>query len=188
MMSGDEQAIDTFRTYLRIRTEQPSPDYHSCRVFLEKVNHGIPLILLYLSSWVQSWGWMCGRWRFALCRNRNRLRWQLVPGKPVVLMTLCGSDPRLPSILLNSHTDVVPVTAVGPQAPAPDRVQEKWTHAPFAAEMTPDGRIYARGSQDMKCVGIGYFEAIRRLRASGRTLRRTVHLSFVPGTRPPGRA
>lgn len=29
-------------------------------------------------------------------------------GKPVVLMTWAGSDPALPSILLNSHTDVVP--------------------------------------------------------------------------------
>lgn len=32
----------------------------------------------------------------------------------------------------------------------------------------------------MKSVGIGYIEAIRRLKANGHRFRRTVHLSFVP--------
>uniref|UniRef100_A0A8C6TDU6 N-acyl-aliphatic-L-amino acid amidohydrolase n=1 Tax=Neogobius melanostomus TaxID=47308 RepID=A0A8C6TDU6_9GOBI len=43
-----------------------------------------------------------------------------------------------------------------------------------------EGNIYARGSQDMKCVTIQYIEAIRRLKAEGHTLTRTVHLMFVP--------
>lgn len=91
----------------------------------------------------------------------------MVKGKPIVLMTLVGTDPTLPSLLLNSHTDVVPVSS------------EHWTHEPFAAELL-DGRIYARGSQDMKSVGIGYVEAIRRLLEGGHKFKRTVHLSFVP--------
>lgn len=33
-------------------------------------------------------------------------------GKPVVVITWEGKEPSLPSILLNSHTDVVPVTPV----------------------------------------------------------------------------
>ena len=42
------------------------------------------------------------------------------------------------------------------------------------------GNIYARGTQDMKSVGIQYLEAIRRLKLNGVKLKRTVHVSFVP--------
>lgn len=57
--------------------------------------------------------------------------------------------------------------------------QEEWKHKPFGAEIV-DGKIYARGTQDMKSVGIQYIEAIRRLKEQGVKFRRTVHLSFVP--------
>lgn len=43
-----------------------------------------------------------------------------------------------------------------------------------------DGKIYARGTQDMKCVTIQHIEAIRRLKESGKRFQRTVYLSFVP--------
>jgi aminoacylase len=36
---------------------------------------------------------------------------EYVARKPLVLMTWQGSDAALPSILLNSHTDVVPAEA-----------------------------------------------------------------------------
>lgn len=58
---------------------------------------------------------------------------------------------------------------------------EYWKHPPFDAEMDEEGRIYARGTQDMKSVGIQYLCAIRRLQQQGITLRRTVHIVFVPG-------
>lgn len=90
-----------------------------------------------------------------------------VEGKPIVVMSVRGSEPEERSILLNSHTDVVPVT------------ESKWTHPPFGAHIV-GGRIYARGSQDMKSVGLGYYEAVRRLRDKGHVFRRTVHLSYVP--------
>lgn len=92
----------------------------------------------------------------------------LVPKKPIVILTWLGSNPELPAILLNSHMDVVPVS------------EEHWDHPPFAAEMDSKGNIFARGSQDMKCVGIMYLEAIRRLKNKGITLKRTLHVSFVP--------
>ena len=57
------------------------------------------------------------------------------PLKPVVVITWQGKYPDLPSILLNSHMDVVPV------------FPENWTHPPFGAEMDSEGRIFARGSQ-----------------------------------------
>lgn len=47
--------------------------------------------------------------------------------------------------------------------------------------MDENGNIYARGAQDMKCVSIQYLEAIRYLKQNGVKLRRTVHISFVPG-------
>lgn len=37
---------------------------------------------------------------------------KFVKGKPVVIMEWKGTDPHLKSILLNSHTDVVPVEPV----------------------------------------------------------------------------
>lgn len=80
-------------------------------------------------------------------------------------MTLKGQDDSLKSILLSSHYDVVPVS------------QEFWESDPFGAEMRPNGDIVARGSQDMKCVGMAYLEAIRKLKGS---LKRTVHLVFTP--------
>jgi len=35
--------------------------------------------------------------------------------------------------------------------------------------------------QDMKCVGMQYLEAIRRMKAAGKQLLRTIHVTFVPG-------
>lgn len=88
---------------------------------------------------------------------------------PVVVITWTGLVPDLPSILLNSHMDVVPV------------YPEEWSHPPFAAEIDEKGRIYARGTQDMKCVGMQYLAAIRALKKANRIFRRTIHVSFVPG-------
>jgi len=55
-----------------------------------------------------------------------------------------GKGSEVPTILLNSHIDVVPVFPY------------KWDLAPFSAHKTDDGWIYGRGTQDMKCVGIWY--------------------------------
>uniref|UniRef100_A0A8B9Z2S1 N-acyl-aliphatic-L-amino acid amidohydrolase n=1 Tax=Bos mutus grunniens TaxID=30521 RepID=A0A8B9Z2S1_BOSMU len=79
-----------------------------------------------------------------------------------------GTNPKLSSVLLNSHTDVVPV------------FQEYWSHDPFEAFKDADGYIYGRGAQDMKCVSIQYLEAVRRLKAEGHHFPRTIHLTFVP--------
>lgn len=84
-------------------------------------------------------------------------------------MTWVGTQPNLPSIVLNSHTDVVPV------------FPENWTHPPFGAEIDREGKIYARGAQDMKCVGMQYLAAIRALKKDRITLKRTIHVIYVPG-------
>jgi aminoacylase len=88
--------------------------------------------------------------------------------KPIVILTWIGSQPELKSILLNSHMDVVPV------------FEEFWTHKPFAADIDEDGKIFARGSQDMKCVATQYLGAIRKLKKDKVQLQRTIHVVFVP--------
>ncbi|XP_059144894.1 aminoacylase-1-like [Physella acuta] len=90
-----------------------------------------------------------------------------VTGKPLGLMTWKGQQPELKSVLLTSHMDVVPV------------FPEKWTHEPFSADKDEKGNIYARGAQDMKCVTSWYLEAIRNLKAQGKTFARTIYLLFT---------
>jgi len=86
----------------------------------------------------------------------------------VVILKWEGSQPELPSIILNSHMDVVPV------------YPEKWTHDPFSAYMDDEGRIFARGAQDTKEIGTQYLGAIRALKAKGFQPKRTVYVTFVP--------
>lgn len=88
--------------------------------------------------------------------------------KPTILLSWIGRRPQLPSILLNSHMDVVQV------------FEEFWSHGPFSADIDDEGRIFARGTQDMKSVGMQYLAAISRLKKKNVTLERTLHVSFVP--------
>lgn len=95
---------------------------------------------------------------------------EFVPGKPVVIGSLEGSNKELTSILLSGHYDVVPAE--------PDLWSVK---SPFAAESEsprPDKKIIARGTQDMKSVLVQYIEALRRLQ--GNIPERSVHVSFLP--------
>lgn len=46
--------------------------------------------------------------------------------------------------------------------------------------MDEDGRIYARGAQDMKSVGMQYLGAIRNFKRKQMTFKRTIHVVFVP--------
>jgi succinyl-diaminopimelate desuccinylase len=62
---------------------------------------------------------------------------EVAPGRPNVL-AMYGDKTAGPTLLLEGHTDVV---TEGDPA--------QWTHAPFGAELV-DGRIYGRGSADMK--------------------------------------
>ncbi|KAK5838187.1 Aminoacylase-1 [Gossypium arboreum] len=135
------EIISRFQRYLQINTSQPSPDYQKSTHFILSQADSLSLQSQVI---------------------------EFVQGKPIVLLQWPGSDPSLPSILLNSHTDVVPSE------------YSKWVHPPFGAHIDEQGNIFARGSQDMKCVGMQYLEAIRRLRSSGFCPKRSLYLSFVP--------
>ncbi|PIO65716.1 hypothetical protein TELCIR_12594 [Teladorsagia circumcincta] len=60
-------------------------------------------------------------------------------------------------------------------------VKDQWKYDPYSAYKDEKGDIYARGAQDMKCVGSQYFEAIRRhfQRGQKRWLR-TIHIVWGP--------
>ncbi|XP_016977913.1 aminoacylase-1B [Drosophila rhopaloa] len=134
--------IQYFREYLRIPSVHPNPNYEPCVEFLKRQAKDLDLpIKVYHPLNVEN---------------------------PVVVLTWEGLEKTLPSVLLNSHMDVVPV------------FPENWTHSPFGAEIDEEGRIFARGSQDMKCVGMQYLAAIRALKKSGLRCKRTIHISFVP--------
>ena len=81
----ENPAVTRFREYLRIKTVHPTPDYHNCTLFLQKLAQEIDLPI-----------------RVVEC----------VPGKPIVILSWLGTDSSLSSIILNSHSDVVPVFPV----------------------------------------------------------------------------
>ncbi|CAJ0896141.1 13990_t:CDS:2, partial [Entrophospora sp. SA101] len=137
----ENPSVTRFREYLRIKTVQPNPDYEACKKFLLQQAKEIGLSSKVL---------------------------EYVKGKPVVVLTYEGCDKTLPSILLNSHTDVVPV------------FEDKWSCDPFEACKLKNGDIIARGAQDMKCVGASYLEAMRCFKNQSKQPIRTIHLSFVP--------
>lgn len=137
----EEPAVTNFREYVRINTSHPNPDYEPC------------------VKWLTTKGKEAGG-EVTVTAS--------APGKPVVIITFIGTDPDLPSLLLNSHTDVVPV------------FPEYWKYDPFSAHKEDNGDIYGRGTQDMKCVGIQYLEAIKRLRKQNIILLRSIHISYMP--------
>ncbi|KAI9293384.1 aminoacylase-1A-like protein [Neoconidiobolus thromboides FSU 785] len=143
--NSEHRAVTNFRKYLRIKTVQPTPDYESCKSFLIKLGDELGLESKVI---------------------------EYIQGKPIVILTWKGSNPSLSSIMLNSHTDVVPV------------FEDCWTHDPFAADKVIDKNgdvvILARGAQDMKIVGILYLEAIRELKKEGVKPLRDIHVTFVP--------
>jgi succinyl-diaminopimelate desuccinylase len=97
------------------------------------------------------------------------------PARPQLLATLPGSGDR-PPFILNGHVDVVP-----PGDPS------KWMDDPFSGSIR-DGRMYGRGSCDMKG-GLGVaLEVARVIQQSGIQLKGDLVLTFAMGeeTAEPG--
>lgn len=160
----ENEHIRLFQEYLQIRTISPNSDWGKC---LHESHFSIagflgilfPLepCLQYLQKRADEIGLPMKTYRPMDEKN------------PVVVMTWLGTEPSLQTIVLNSHNDVVPTN------------EKAWTHPPFAAEIDSKGQIFARGSQDMKCVGLQYLIAIKSLKESGFVPKRTIHLIYVPG-------
>lgn len=63
-----------------------------------------------------------------------------------------GADPSRPTLIINGHLDVVPVN------------EAAWSHDPFDPQVV-DGRLYGRGSADMKggiAAAIGALDVLKR--------------------------
>ncbi|WP_102960532.1 M20 family metallopeptidase [Mangrovicella endophytica] len=84
------------------------------------------------------------------------LRPEALPGRPNLIANRQGSEAR--SLILCGHVDVVPVGE-----------RKRWTVDPFGGEIR-DGRLYGRGSIDMKGGLAACVAAARAIRKAGVTL------------------
>lgn len=82
---------------------------------------------------------------------------EVAAGRTSLLARVSGGRPGLPTLIVNGHLDVVPVDFSG------------WKHEPFRASVE-DGRVYGRGTADMKGGIAAAIEAIAALRRAGRPL------------------
>ena len=85
-MSTNKIAVNKLVEYLRIKTVHPEPDYASA--------------VKFLSEYAKEIGF------------DSYKEIEVLPGRIVVLMVYNGTNPEKEAILLNSHTDVVPVDQV----------------------------------------------------------------------------
>jgi acetylornithine deacetylase/succinyl-diaminopimelate desuccinylase-like protein len=93
-------------------------------------------------------------------------RYESAPGRSIIVARLKGTGPAKPLLLLH-HMDVVPTDAA------------RWQHDPFAAEIA-DGRMWGRGTMDMKGLGIVQLMAFLSLKRLNVPLARDVILMAVP--------
>ncbi|KAK9694361.1 adenylate cyclase [Basidiobolus ranarum] len=137
--------VSKLQEYVRIKSVHPTPDYESVKTFATKYGAEVGL---------------------------ETEVFECVAGKPIIIMKWPGSDPTLPSVVLNAHSDVVPATT------------EKWKWDPFSGELTTDEKgnqiIVGRGTQDVKSMTVLFLEAIRLLKAEGKTPLRNVYVTIMP--------
>jgi acetylornithine deacetylase/succinyl-diaminopimelate desuccinylase-like protein len=94
-------------------------------------------------------------------------RYESAPGRSILLARLKGDSSGGKAIVLESHMDVVPTDP------------SRWSHDPFAAEIA-DGKMWGRGTIDMKGIGTTYLYAFLELHRLKVPLTRDVLLLFVP--------
>ena len=94
-------------------------------------------------------------------------RYDSGPGRSIVLARLKGDGSGGKAILLENHMDVVPAD------PA------RWKSDPFKPTVE-DGKLYGRGSIDMKGIGVSMLYAFIMLHRQHVPLSRDVLLMFVP--------
>lgn len=89
--------------------------------------------------------------------------------RPVVVGRLKGSDSSARSLILNGHVDVVPPGVV-----------DAWNDGPWSASIH-DGKLFGRGSCDMKGGLISGITALAAVKKSGIKLRGDVQIQSVIG-------
>jgi acetylornithine deacetylase/succinyl-diaminopimelate desuccinylase-like protein len=94
-------------------------------------------------------------------------RYESSAGRSILLARLKGDGTGGKAILLESHMDVVPTDP------------SRWKQDPFGAEIS-DGKMWGRGTIDMKGIGTSYLYAFIQLKRQSVPLTRDVLLLFVP--------
>ena len=94
------------------------------------------------------------------------IRYESGPGRSIILARLKGGGPDKPLMLLH-HMDVVPADA------------SRWTRDPFGADVA-DGKVWGRGTFDMKGPGTAHLYAFIALTRQKVPLARDVILMAVP--------
>ena len=94
-------------------------------------------------------------------------RYEAAPGRSILLARLKGNGSGGKAILLESHMDVVPTDP------------SRWKEDPFGAQIS-DGKMWGRGTIDMKGIGTSYLYAFVMLHRLKVPLTRDVLLMFVP--------
>lgn len=85
-----------------------------------------------------------------------------------LIATFAGSDPKLGTVMLLAHLDVV------------EAKREDWTRDPFTL-IEEDGWFYARGAADDKAQAAIWTDAMARLKAAGAKPKRTIKLLLSCG-------
>lgn len=141
VQQSDQEMISFLQKYLTIDTAQSNPDYEAVCTFF-KLQAEIDGLLYHKI---------------------------ILPSKrPVVVITYQGTEPSLPSLILNHHMDVVPALNT-----------EQWLRPPFSGAIHND-MIIGRGVQDMKAVGVVHYWALKTLKDANIQPRRTIYLIAVP--------
>jgi acetylornithine deacetylase/succinyl-diaminopimelate desuccinylase-like protein len=94
-------------------------------------------------------------------------RYESGPGRSILLARLKGDGTGGKAILLESHMDVVPADA------------SRWSSDPFTPR-EEDGKLFGRGTIDMKGIGVSQLYAFIMLHRQHVPLTRDVLLMFVP--------
>ena len=110
--------------------------------------------------------WLASELKRMGCFDKIDL-WADVPGRPNLAAIITGRSGR-PGLMFNGHTDTVEVT------PAQ---KESWIGNPWSGE-TRDGKLYGRGSTDMKSGNAAFLWAAKVLCEMGMPLRNNLILTF----------
>ncbi|MGH6679613.1 MAG: M20 family metallopeptidase [Bradyrhizobium sp.] len=92
---------------------------------------------------------------------------EFAPGRPSLVATLPGSSEDKP-LCFTGHLDVVPLGSA------------RWSHDPFAAEIV-EGKLYGRGSSDMKAGVAAFIAAVGPVLEEDPNLRRGLKLVITAG-------
>ena len=110
--------------------------------------------------------WLASELKRMGCFDKIDL-WADVPGRPNLAAIITGHSGR-PGLMFNGHTDTVEVT------PAQ---KESWIGNPWSGD-TRDGKLYGRGSTDMKSGNAAFLWAAKVLCEMGMPLRNNLILTF----------